>query len=176
MVGRAAAAPAAVRQLLEGLPDWFGEPSAIEEYVADAARMPNYFARAGEDVIGVLLLRRHFAESAEIQLIAVDRAWHRRGVGRALVTAVQADLTSTAGSATQLLQVKTIGPSLDDPFYAETRKFYLSLSFLPLEELLGAQSPTTPWPCLVLVKPLSTHTRPFDGQPPENQPVEPPAT
>jgi ribosomal protein S18 acetylase RimI-like enzyme len=164
-VGSGDADPVSVRRILEALPDWFGEPAALEEYVADAERLPSYLARAGQEVIGAVLLRRHFEESAEIHLIAVAPGWHRRGVGRALVSALEADL---AGSAIRLLQVKTIGPSLADPFYADTRKFYLSLGFLPLEELLGDSSPTSPWPCLVLVKPF--------GLPPSDQLFEPPAT
>jgi ribosomal protein S18 acetylase RimI-like enzyme len=42
--------------------------------------------------VGVLLARRHFPGAAEIHLMAVDPGWHRRGIGRALVAALEADL------------------------------------------------------------------------------------
>ncbi|MDQ2838781.1 MAG: GNAT family N-acetyltransferase [Actinomycetota bacterium] len=164
VVRRTAPDPAAVRRLLEALPDWFGEPSSLEEYVTDAARMTTYLARVADEPIGVLLVRQHFPEAAEVHLIAVDPGWHRLGVGRALIAAVEADLAATG---TRLLQVKTIGPSSSDPFYARTRQFYRGLGFLPLEELLDARSPTSPWPCLVLVKPIRR---------PARQLPEPPAT
>lgn len=119
--------PRSVRRLLEALPDWFGDREALEEYVRDAADMPTYLARAGNAVVGAVLLRRHFPESSEIHLIAVDPGWHRRGVGRALIALVEAELAATGP---HLLQVKTIGPSSPDAAYARTRLFYRGVGFL----------------------------------------------
>ena len=147
-VERTAPDPPAVRRLLEALPDWFGEPSALEEYVTDAATMTTYLARSDAEVVGVILLRQHFAETAEVHLMAVDPLWHRRGVGRALIAAVEVDAIA---AGTRLLEVKTLGPSAPNEFYARTREFYRGVGFLPLEELLDAWPP---WPFLVLVKPL----------------------
>lgn len=140
--------PASVRRILQALPDWFGDRASLEQYVADSETMANYLAFEGETVIGVILLNRHFAETAEIHLIAVDPAWHRRGVGRALVIAVENDLIAQGA---RLLEVKTIGPSADNAPYAETRMFYAGMGFLPLEEITDAWE----WPFLLLVKPLS---------------------
>lgn len=151
IVRRAGADPAAIRRLLEALPDWFGDRASLEEYVADAERMTNYVALDGETVVGAVLLNQHFTETSEIHLIAVDPAWHRRGVGRALLAAVESDLIAQGA---RLLEVKTIGPSADNAPYAETRKFYAGMGFLPVEELRGDDSPVSPWPFLILVKPL----------------------
>jgi len=140
--------PGSVRRLLEALPDWFGDREALEEYVRDAASMPTYLARTANGVVGAVLLRRHFPESSEIHLIAVDPGWHRRGVGRALIGLVEAEL---AAAGPHLLQVKTIGPSSADAAYARTRLFYRGVGFLPLEELPDLWPP---WPFLILVKPI----------------------
>ncbi|GAA2759161.1 GNAT family N-acetyltransferase [Actinopolymorpha rutila] len=153
--------PEAVARLLAALPEWFGMPSAVEEYVASARHLPTYAAvrdggtsegdmerdvegdRVG-DVVGVLLLTRHFS-AAEIHLMAVHPEHHRRGVGRALMEAVWTDL---AAEGVHLLQVKTLGPSHPHEGYARTREFYRAAGFRSLEEIEGV------WPgnpCLLMV-------------------------
>ncbi|MFF4650403.1 GNAT family N-acetyltransferase [Streptomyces sp. NPDC001380] len=133
-------------RLINQLPAWFAIPEANAEYVESATRLPGLVAQAGTDCVGVLLHRRHFTESAEIHLMAVAPAWHRQGVGRALVDVLVADLKE---DDCQVLQVKTLGASHPDPGYARTRAFYRSLGFLPLEET-NDLSPGTP--CLIMAK------------------------
>jgi ribosomal protein S18 acetylase RimI-like enzyme len=149
-------APAEVDRLLTALPDWFGIESSNRAYVEAARRLPTYLARAKPDgpPVGVLLTARHFRWAAEIYLMAVEPALHRRGVGRALVRAAERDLTA---DQVRLLQVKTLGPSHPDPGYARTRLFYQGMGFTPLEELTGL------WPddpCLIMVKVLSSAALP----------------
>ncbi|HYK68763.1 MAG TPA: GNAT family N-acetyltransferase [Streptosporangiaceae bacterium] len=151
--------PATVERLLASLPHWFGIPASNAEYVESARELPTYLARlaaraeaAHADPVGVLLARRHFAEAAEIHLLAVEPSLHRHGVGRALVAALEADLIA---DGCWLLQVKTRGPSKPDTGYELTRKFYLGMSFMPLEELdlWGPENP-----CLIMVKDLARRT------------------
>jgi GNAT superfamily N-acetyltransferase len=139
---------ATTKRLLGLLPSWFGIPQANAAYVEAATRLPGLAARSGTEPepIGVLLYRRHFPEAAEVHLMAVAPSWHRRGVGRALVATVVADL-STDGC--RLLQVKTLGATHPDQGYARTRAFYHAVGFLPLEETNDL------WPgnpCLIMVK------------------------
>jgi ribosomal protein S18 acetylase RimI-like enzyme len=145
--------PGTVARLLALLPTWFGIPASNEQYVRDAGELPTYLARpAGEppaDPVGVLLARRHFPEAAEIHLLAVQPGLHRRGVGRALVESLEADLVAD-GCA--VLQVKTQGPSHPDAGYALTRKFYAAVGFKPLEERIDIWGPQNP--CLFMVKAL----------------------
>ena len=147
-----------VDQLLRSLPDWFGIESAIAEYVGKAHELPTYLAwPARESPVlgpesrpaGVLLATRHFPESAEIYLMAVEPAMHRRGIGRALVEALESDLIA---DGVELLQVKTLGPSQADVSYDGTRQFYSRMGFRPLEEIQDL------WPgnpCLIMVKVLN---------------------
>jgi ribosomal protein S18 acetylase RimI-like enzyme len=149
--------PGTVDRLLRLLPGWFGIESAITQYVAKAQQLPTYLARPGpassvrdvdRQAVGVLLAARHFPAAAEIYLMAVEPALHRRGIGRALVEALEADLIA---GGVELLQVKTLGPSRPDASYNQTRRFYAGLGFLPLEEIDGL------WPgnpCLIMVKTL----------------------
>ncbi|HWB67325.1 MAG TPA: GNAT family N-acetyltransferase [Mycobacteriales bacterium] len=144
--------PAAIRRLLDRLPDWFGIPESNDEYVAAAATMTSYLARTGTppDVVGVLLIERHFPDTAEVHLMAVDPTIHRRGVGRQLLDAAEADLLP---DGVRLLEVKTLGPSRPHDGYAATREFYRAMGFLPLEERDDIWDPGNP--CLIMVKPLA---------------------
>jgi GNAT superfamily N-acetyltransferase len=150
--------PGTVDRLLRSLPHWFGIPESNAEYVAAAHELPTYLARpvtrngVAADPVGVLLARRHFPQAGEIHLLAVDPSLHRKGVGRALVTALEADLVA---DGCVLLQVKTLGPSKPDAGYARTRQFYASLGFAPLEELdlWGPENPS-----LIMVKALAAQS------------------
>ena len=135
-------------RLLGLLPTWFGIPESNAGYVESARRLPGYVARTDAEPIGLLLCRRHFPESAEIHLMAVHPAWHRRGAGRAMVDALVADLTA---DGCRLLQVKTLGPSHPDAGYGRTRAFYAAMGFLPVEETAELWPEN---PCLIMVRPL----------------------
>jgi ribosomal protein S18 acetylase RimI-like enzyme len=144
--------PGTVARLLRALPSWFGIETSNAGYIESARYLPTYRAWAADRQsttapVGVLLARRHFRAAAEIHFMAVDPRLHRRGVGRALVQALEADLAADGG---ELLQVKTLGPSHPDAGYARTRKFYASLGFIPVEELTGLWGPDNP--CLIMVK------------------------
>jgi GNAT superfamily N-acetyltransferase len=132
------------------VPEWFGLPEANAEYIEAAAVKETWTVRddAGQ-VIGITLLDRHFPAVAELYLTVVDRRYHGRGVGTAMVAAIEADARR---SGVRLLEVKTLGPSHPDLGYARTRHFYETIGFLPLEEtdLWGEQNP-----CLIMVKPLA---------------------
>lgn len=135
--------------LLDQLPAWFGRPEANAQYVASARTLPGVLARGPDaEPVGILLHRRHFAEAAEIHLMAVAPHWHRRGVGAALVSAVESKVRADGCRA---LQVKTLGPSHPDSGYALTRSFYRAVGFVPIEETHDLWPGT---PCLIMVKPL----------------------
>ena len=140
--------PEVVAGLLRGLPEWFGIEEAITEYVTRSADLPTYVATLDGCAVGVLVLEHREERLSEMYVLAADRRHHRQGVGRALVTAAEADL---ARAGTAYLQVKTLGPSHPSEEYAATRAFYRALGYQGLEEL-----PTdTLWPgnpCVVMVK------------------------
>ena len=140
--------PVATERGLRSLPDWFGIEESLMDYVGAAGRLPGYLAHLGHEVVGVLLVERHFPESAEIHLLAVDPRHHRCGIGRALLDAAERGLMA---GATRFLQVKTLGASDPSEHYARTRRFCERSGFMPLEELDGL------WPgnpCLVMVEAL----------------------
>jgi ribosomal protein S18 acetylase RimI-like enzyme len=147
--------PGTVARILGRLPGWFGIESSNAEYIEAARTIPAYLAwPAGPpppglppgQPAGALLAVRHFPGAAEIYLMAVDPAVHRQGAGRALVSALEADL---AADGVDFLQVKTLGPSHPDPGYALTRQFYAAAGFEPLEEIPDLWPDN---PCLIMIK------------------------
>src|SRR6266852_6278388 len=100
--------PDATAQLLRDLPEWFGIEQSVLNYIDAARTLPNTAALRNDEVVGVCLVRRHTSVAAEIELLAVQRALHRQGIGRRLVRAVEDHLRR---SGVELLQVKTLGPS-----------------------------------------------------------------
>jgi len=141
-------APAEV--ILRALPDWFGIESAIVDYARAADGLPTFVAEADAQSIGFVTLRPTSAFAAELHVMGVLPAWHRRGVGRALVERAAAH-ASAEGLA--FLHVKTLAASDPDPGYASTRAFYAAAGFVPLEELPQVWGPENP--CLIMVRALA---------------------
>ncbi len=63
--------PQAVSRLLRALPNWFGVPAAVDNYVNDANTMTSYVAHDDGVVVGVALVRRHYPETSELHLTPV---------------------------------------------------------------------------------------------------------
>ena len=140
---------AIARRILEALPDWFGLPDALEHYVAAARREPILVAAQAGEAVGFALSRRLTPAAAEIHVIAVLPAQHRRGVGARLVERIERDLV---GECIEFLTVKTLAPSVDYPPYAATRAFYRAMGFRPLELFPTLWSVENP--CLYMAKAL----------------------
>ena len=135
--------------LLARLPAWFGIAEANARYVESLHHLPAWVAVEGADVVGFVAVLSHTPRSAEISVMAVDPGRHRRGYGRALVSAVE---SWCRDNGVAWLHVKTRGPSTYDDDYERTRRFYAAVGFDVLYESL------TEWgednAALVLVKDL----------------------
>ena len=85
------------REVLESLPEWFGIPASVENYVVTADQLPMLacFDPAGE-VLGFVSVKTHTAFAAEVYVMGVKRPWHRRGIGRGLIDAA-AELAVSQG-------------------------------------------------------------------------------
>jgi GNAT superfamily N-acetyltransferase len=133
--------------VLRSLPTWFGIEEALVRYVADTARLPTFAVRRGTEIEGFLTLREHFPKALEVHCLAVRAQARRHGYGCALLRHAEAWLTERN---VEVLQVKTIAMTKDNRPYAETREYYDSMGFTPLEVFQELWSPSNP--CLQLVK------------------------
>ena len=85
-----------VKPILRALPEWFGIEETTVQYIKDADTMPTMLAKDGDDVIGFISLHSHFSESVEMHCLGILPAYHRKGVGRQLVEAVESHLKMRA--------------------------------------------------------------------------------
>jgi len=138
---------AASDELIAALPDWFGLPESNAEYLRNLSRLPSWVALLDGQLAGAITLEPHFPGSFEVHFMAVRPEHHRRGIGRALLARLEAEARARGG---RWLQVKTLGPSHPDPFYARTRAFYEAMGFSPLFESAALWGPENP--ALVSVK------------------------
>ena len=129
-------------EILTTIPDWFGMPASNAEYEALAETGPVLVAFEAGEPVGLMELKRHFCATLEVYFLAVRRDHHRRGVGRALMTAAEA---IARAEGLRFVMLKTQGPSAAYEPYERTRRFYESLDYVALEELdvgWGPENPT----------------------------------
>jgi XTP/dITP diphosphohydrolase len=158
---RTSGSGALCRQLLDELPDWFGIPEAIDEYVAKAERATAIVAIADGSEVALLTLIRHSAFAAEIDVMAVSPDYHRRGIGRAILDHAEQLL---APDGVEYLQVKTLADTVEYEPYAQTRAFYVACGFRPLQVFPDLWDPENP--ALQLVKRLPCYSsRPSNAGP-----------
>jgi ribosomal protein S18 acetylase RimI-like enzyme len=135
--------------ILHSLPQWFGIESAIQKYAVDVEAMPTFVAYAENAPIGILSLQLHNEWTAEIHVMAIRSEFHRKGIGRSLLTACESYLRHREY---EFLSVKTISASSDSKEYGATRKFYFATGFRPVEELGELWGKNNP--CLLMTKAL----------------------
>jgi GNAT superfamily N-acetyltransferase len=128
-------------RLTAQLPEWFGQPDSNAQYARQAEVLNGFVAEVDHDPCGLLLLKRASPISAEIYWMGVTPAWHRQGVGRALVRA--ASEAALAGGAKYLF-VATLHPDVPYEPYRRTREFYQSMGFAYVLEEQFPANPNSP--------------------------------
>ncbi len=118
--------------VLAALPQWFGFPDSVDAYVAAADAEPTVVATRDGGDCGILTLRVHTPDAAEIVVMGVLPEQHRSGIGRAMLHVAE---TWLAERDIGFLQVKTLSPRSADAGYVATRAFYFGCRFRPLEEM-----------------------------------------
>ncbi|MBX9592531.1 MAG: GNAT family N-acetyltransferase [Hyphomonadaceae bacterium] len=135
--------------ILSELPEWFGIPEANADFVRMAESEGAWTAESSGETLGIMLLVDRKYSAMEVYLLAVRPRVHRRGVGRTLVNRA---CSVARGAGKRYLTVKTLGPSISDAPYRETRAFYVAMGFDPLEELISIWRPGNP--CLYMIRPV----------------------
>lgn len=134
-------------RILKSLPNWFGIPESTQEYINKSSNLPFFAAMDEIKPLGFISIKENNQYTAEIYVMGVLPDYHKQGIGRDLFNRA---LSFTKDHGYEFLQVKTLDESHPDIYYADTRKFYLSMGFKPLEclpELWGKENP-----CLIMIQ------------------------
>jgi len=116
--------------ILRALPDWFGSEVALLDYAHQCETLPVFAALEGKQPLGFVALKQHSKFTREICVMGALPEAHRRGVGRALLSACE---ETCRAEGTRFLTVKTLADTHPDEGYAKTRAFYQAMGFVPLE-------------------------------------------
>lgn len=117
-------------KVLRDLPDWFGIESAVNDYIASVRDLTFWGAYEGTMPIGFAALKVHHQSTAEVYVMGVLRSYHRKGIGSLLINRC---IHFCREKGLSFLTVKTLDSSNPDKHYADTRAFYESMGFKPLE-------------------------------------------
>lgn len=117
------------RLILEALPDWFGIPEARETYIVESAHQLFFAAFDAGEPVGFLCLKETGRDTAEVCVMGVLKAYHRRGIGRALFAHAK---EAALAHGYSFFQVKTVQMGRYEE-YDRTNHFYLALGFKEFE-------------------------------------------
>lgn len=134
-------------KILRSLPEWFGIESAIVSYTEDIRNMDTYISIENNNISGFITIKIHNEFSAEIQVLAIYKTKHKKGIGSKLINHIELILKD---KKIEYLQVKTLSDSHPDDNYKKTRNFYLKNNFRPLEEIKDLWGEDNP--CLIMIK------------------------
>jgi len=141
IVGPATAIESQCERVLRSLPQWFGIESSLLEYVEATKRLPTFIAAEGSEVVAFVSLERHFAQAWEIHCIAVHASARGNGIGRSLLVHAEAWIREQGA---KVLQVKTLAATHPSESYAQTRRFYEAMGFVPIEVFPDLWAPHLP--------------------------------
>lgn len=141
---------ACTREVLEALPEWFGDPQGLAGYCGEVKTLPLWAAvdPAG-GWLGLLAVDIHYGRTGDIVVMGVKPGMHRQGVGRALYQAAEGYFRA---QGCQYAMVKTLSDQVDFAPYASTRRFYEGMGFAPLVTLREMWDEENP--CLIMLKNL----------------------
>lgn len=77
------------RQVLNDLPEWFGRPESVENYIKAAQDKPFLAYLIDNAAAGFIVLNATSADCAEIFVMGVKKNFQRQGVGRSLLSAYE---------------------------------------------------------------------------------------
>ena len=117
------------RYILEALPEWFEVAESRENYIRESDDKLFFAAYDGENAVGFLYLKQTGKDTAELAVMGVLKAYHRKGVGRMLTERAKAAAQQAGYS---FLQVKTVKMGMYED-YDRTNLFYLAAGFKEFE-------------------------------------------
>lgn len=117
------------REILEALPDWFGNLQAREDYIKASENQQFFAAIEDNRPVGFLCLKETGKDTVELAVMGVLKNFHRCGIGRQLFASAK---ESAVKEGYYFMQVKTVKMG-QYKNYDDTNQFYISLGFKEFE-------------------------------------------
>ena len=136
------------REILERLPEWFGNKQSLDDYVVMVKDLPYWVALNKENkCVGFFSVKTHYGHTGEIFVCGILPEYQHSGIGKALYDTTEDYLIK---NGCKYVIVKTLSDVINYKPYAMTRDFYKKVGFEPLVTL------TEMWddenPCLIMLK------------------------
>jgi ribosomal protein S18 acetylase RimI-like enzyme len=135
--------------ILRDLPEWFGIEEALIDYTKDVQEMDFFSVYVEEKPVGFIAIKTHNNYTAEVYVMGILKTYHRQGIGKKLI---QAGQTYCKNQNMTFITVKTLDGSRPNQAYDQTRDFYRSMGFKPLEVFKTLWDESNP--CLFMAKVL----------------------
>lgn len=138
------------KEVLEKLPEWFGNKQALDEYVIEVAEL-TFWAALNKDntCVGFFAVKTHYGHTGDIFVCGVLPEYQHSGIGKTLYNMAEKYFIQIG---CKYIIVKTLSDTIEYEPYARTREFYERVGFEPLITL------TEMWdecnPCLIMFKSL----------------------
>lgn len=117
------------RDVLKDLPEWFGLPDSLEEYIEDSKEKIFLAAYVENEAIGFIVLNETSKDCADIFVMGIKKKYHRLGIGTELNNAYEKIARDRGYTFSQVKTVK-LGKYKE---YDMTNRFYISLGYKELE-------------------------------------------
>ena len=117
------------RTILHDLPAWFGIQEATDNYIKESQTMPFFAYEINQTAVGFISLKETSPYTIEIYCMGVLKAYHHKGIGKALMRATE-DYAVSKGY--HYMQVKTVESGHYEN-YDQTAQFYRRVGFKELE-------------------------------------------
>lgn len=138
------------KEILESLPEWFGNKQALNDYVEEVKDLPYWGAFDESDsCVGFFAVKKHYEYTGEILVCGILPEYQHMGIGKTLYNVAEKYFIQ---SGCKIVIVKTLSELVNFEPYVRTRKFYKSVGFEPLitlTEIWGEENP-----CLIMLKVL----------------------
>lgn len=138
------------KEILEKLPEWFGNKQALDDYVEKVRELMYWVAlNESNKCIGFFAVKIHYRYTGDIFVCGVLPEHQHNGIGKALYNVVENYFIQIG---CKYVIVKTLSDVVNFKPYVQTREFYKSIGFeslITLTEMWDEENP-----CLIMLKRL----------------------
>lgn len=133
--------------ILNDLPDWFGQPESILEYKNTVKKLPFLVISFNNEVIGFCAIKIEHIINCDLYVLGIKYQYHKQGIGSILISYIEKYCIE---NNIPYMTVLTLSDRDNNEHYRRTRKFYKKNGFVKFKELPTLWDKSTP--ALLMIK------------------------